>query len=489
MTLPPPLYPLRVNALNDSPLRSDGRYVLYWMIAARRPRYNFALERALELGRQLDRPVLVFEPLRIGYRWASDRIHRYVLDGMKANHTAFMAAGVRHYPYVEPEAGAGKGLLEALAEHACAVVTDEFPCFFLPRMVRAAGERLSVYAEQVDGNGLMPLRAAERVFTTAASFRRHLHKTLPDHLGHWPMADPLVDLAQPMAEIPEQVSHQWPMADLADVEALIERLPIDHTVAPVAERGGFVEGTRAMSRFIEQRLSRYGDDRNHPDEAGASQLSGWLHFGHVSAHEVVKRIFEAEDWSPARLGPKPTGKREGWWGLSAPAEAFMDEIVTWREVGFTFTFQRPDDYDQFESLPAWALTTLAEHADDERPHLYTLEQLDSARTHDEIWNAAQRQLKRDGRIHNYLRMLWGKKILQWSPTPQMALERLIELNNRYAIDGRDPNSYSGIFWVLGRFDRAWGPVRPIFGKVRYMTSESTAKKVRLKKYLHTYRRL
>jgi deoxyribodipyrimidine photo-lyase len=172
--------------------------------------------------------------------------------------------------------------------------------------------------------------------------------------------------------------------------------------------------------------------------------------------------------------------------VSAAAEAFLDQIVTWREVGYGFSFHRPDDYDRYHSLPDWAKKTLEDHAGDPRPHLYTLEQLDAAETHDALWNAAQVQLRREGRIHNYLRMLWGKKVLQWSPSPQEALERLIELNNRYAIDGRDPNSYSGIFWIFGRFDRAWGPERPIFGKVRYMTSKSTRRKVRVTDYLKRY---
>ena len=145
-----------------------------------------------------------------------------------------------------------------------------------------------------------------------------------------------------------------------------------------------------------------------------------------------------------------------------------------------------DDYNQYESLPQWAQVTLEEHESDPRPHAYPLEQLEAAETHDELWNAAQRQLVREGRIQNYLRMLWGKKILEWSPSPRVALRSLIQLNNRYALDGRNPNSYSGIFWCLGRYDRAWGPERPIVGKVRYMSSESTARKLNVKNYLHRY---
>ena len=192
---------------------------------------------------------------------------------------------------------------------------------------------------------------------------------------------------------------------------------------------------------------------------------------------------ERAGWATRR--GRATGAREGWWGVGANAEAFLDQLITWRELGFNFTSKR-DDYDLFESLPPWALATLEGHADDDREWVYDLDDLERARTHDPLWNAAQRQLASEGRMHNYLRMLWGKKILQWSATPREALAAMIELNNKYALDGRNPNSYSGIFWVLGRYDRPWFPERPIFGVVRYMTSESAARKLRLREYLKRY---
>jgi deoxyribodipyrimidine photo-lyase len=172
--------------------------------------------------------------------------------------------------------------------------------------------------------------------------------------------------------------------------------------------------------------------------------------------------------------------------MSPSAEAFLDQLVTWRELGFNMSCQR-DDHDRWESLPEWAKATLTKHASDPRPHVYTLEELEAGRTHDALWNAAQTQLVREGRIHNYLRMLWGKKILEWTPCPREALDVMIELNNKYAVDGRDPNSSSGIFWVLGRYDRPWGPERPVFGKVRYMTSRNTRRKIRVRGYLEKYK--
>jgi deoxyribodipyrimidine photo-lyase len=209
-----------------------------------------------------------------------------------------------------------------------------------------------------------------------------------------------------------------------------------------------------------------------------------LHFGHIAAHEIVAKILRHEGWSPSRLAKTATGAKDGWWGVSPSAEAFLDQVVTWRELGFNMAARRPDS-EQFESLPPWASTTLEAHASDRRPYTYTVDQFREAATHDPLWNAAQRQLLTEGRLHNYLRMLWGKKILEWTASPREALDVMIELNNRFALDGRDPNSYSGIFWVLGRYDRPW-PERPIFGQVRYMTSESTARKLRVKAYLRRY---
>jgi deoxyribodipyrimidine photo-lyase len=197
-------------------------------------------------------------------------------------------------------------------------------------------------------------------------------------------------------------------------------------------------------------------------------------------------VLRAEDWDAATLdSARPTGKREGFWGLSAAAEGFIDELVTWRELCLNTAFHRPRDYDRFESLPAFARETLARHENDRRPQLYTLEQLDRAETDDEVWNAAQRQLRREGVIHNYLRMLWGKRVLTWTRDARQALEFLVELNNKWSLDGRDPNSYGGIFWCLGRYDRPW-PAREIFGTVRCMTSASARKKLDLAPYLARY---
>jgi deoxyribodipyrimidine photo-lyase len=481
----------RVRPLTEHPTKPDGRWVLYWMTSFRRTRFNFALDRALEHAKALKKPLVVLEALRVGYPDANDRLHTFILQGMAENARRFAESPVLHFPYVEETKGDGAGLLEALAGEACVVVGDDWPCYFVPRMQAAAAMRLAVQFEVVDSNGLWPMHATDRVFTTAHSFRAHLQKTLAPHLFELPNDAPLDGLELPGAKLPSAITSRWSRAakDLLEAKpAAIAALPIDHSVPPGKMKGGSAVGEARLSLFVSKKLADYPVARNEPEEDGTSALSPYLHFGHVSAHHVFAEVARKEKWTPDVLGRSIGGAKEGWWKMSAAAEAFLDELVTWRELAFNMAALRPDDYGTMETLPAFAKATHAKHAKDPRPHLYSYEQLERAETHDELWNATQRQMVRDGWFHNYLRMLWGKKILEWSPSAKDALERMERLMNKYSLDGRDPCSYSGYLWVLGRYDRAWGPERPIFGSVRYMSSTNTAKKISVKRYLETYRR-
>jgi len=484
-----PVPAIRIRKHNALPLRANGDYILYWMIANRRLRYNFALDRALEHCAALGKPLVIFEALRVGYPWASDRIHRFVLDGMVENARVCQERKIAYFPYVEPTPGAGKGLLAAQAEDACVVITDEFPSFFLPKMVGSAAKKLPILLEAVDSNGLLPMYATEKVAQRAFDFRRYLQEELPKHLDAFPLADPLAKARSDEAPgFSRRKFSRWPMATPAFLSRdsdTLPALPIDHTVKPVALRGGHEAARCHMEEFFEKKLARYAEHRNQPELDVASGFSPYLHFGHLSVHEIFEELVRLEKWDAGKLSVRPNGSREGWWNMSPAAESFLDELITWREVGYNFASHR-EDYHQFDSLPAWVQKTLGEHAKDQREYLYSLEEFEEAKTHDALWNAAQTQLVREGKIHNYLRMLWGKKILEWTQTPRDAATIMIHLNNRYALDGRDPNSYSGIFWVLGRYDRPWGPERPVYGTIRYMSSENTARKLSVKGYIQKY---
>lgn len=477
----------RLTIANDQAVRADGQYVVYWMIAQRRLQSNFALQHAVDRAIELGVPLLVFEPLRVRYQWASDRLHRFVIEGMRENAAAAEPLPVTYYPYVEPRAGAGTPLLHQLAKNACVVVTDEYPCFFLPRLITAVKDRIPARLELVDSNGVLPLRAAEKTYTVAHSYRRFMQKNILDALCEMPEAFPLDnDRLPPPVPVDPAILKRWPAADLDDLLQLggIGRIDIDHDVLPCAETpGGPTTGAAVLDQFLNRKLDVYNDDRNHPDEHATSGLSAYMHFGHVSPFQFVDQLLEHENWTPDRAAEKANGKNSGFFGVGENADAVLDQVLTWREIGFNWAFQNPDTYDKFDSLPDWAQKTLTETKDDPREHLYTLEQFEHAQTHDELWNAAQREIVQTGKMHNYMRMLWGKKILHWSATPREALATMIHLNNKYGLDGRDPNSYCGILWVLGRTDRAWGPKRPVFGSVRYMTSDSARRKLKLKRYL------
>ena len=472
---------LRVNRLGKATVRADGDYVLYWMVAARRTRSSHALQHARWWAEQLGKPLLVLEALRADYRWVSERHHTFVLQGMHDNAAAFECAGVRYLSYVEPDAGAGRGLVEALAARASVVVTDDSPAFFLRRMVEAVGPRLGVLTERVDGIGLVPLRLPQRGFTVAHSLRRWIQKNVHRVLHDPPLIEPLDGYSGGCAEVPAAVLARWSFAEVpADVGPLVATLSLP-SLSPSPERGGPVAAAAAWRHFLDQGLDRYLDDRQSLENTAQTHLSGHLHYGHISTHEMLSDLVLREDWSPERLS-KPNGKRHGFWGMSEPTEAFLDELVTWREIGHLLAHREPR-YREYDTLPSWALQTLEEHRADARPGVYDLEAFDAAETHDDVWNAAQRELVATGRIHNAMRMVWGKGVLSWSESPEHALQILIELNNRYAIDGRDPNSYSGIFWVFGRFDRAWGPEREVFGKVRYMTTAAAMRKLKARAYV------
>ncbi len=484
-----PVPDIRIRKGNNKGVNHKGDFILYWMIANRRLKWNYSLDRVIQWAEELDKPVVVLEAVACAYEWACDRFHGFIIEGMKQNYKEARNKNILYYPFVEDGPGKGNGLVQTWARHACLVVTDDYPAFFIPDMLNKISGNLPVLLELLDSNGLLPMDAAKREFKTAYSFRRFLQKTLPSCVMDHPRKDPLEDLKlNKIKSLPRELTYKWPPASLespGNYPEELKKLPIDHDVRFIEKAGGCSEGSRLLEVFISEKLPYYNEKRNNPEENVTSNLSPYLHFGHISAHEIFYRIQDSEGWHPGKLDEKTNGKKEGWWGMGKSAEAFLDQLITWRELGFNMC-RFNSDYDKYASLPGWAKETLKVHELDEREYIYSLDELERAVTHDPLWNAAQMQLVREGSIHNYLRMLWGKKILEWSYAPKKALRTMIHLNNKYALDGRDPNSCSGIFWILGRYDRAWGPEREIFGKVRYMSSKNTARKVKVSGYMETY---
>ncbi|MDR9447076.1 MAG: hypothetical protein RI519_05000 [Balneolaceae bacterium] len=492
-----PYHHARVRSLNDAPVNEAGDYILVWMQSAHRFAYHHGLEYAVAWANELQKPVVVYESMHCDDPWACDRFHALELDFME-EHLTYATShkkakqGAWHYwPHLEEQAGTAEKGFETLAEHAAIIITDDFPVG--PTRDRNAKWSKQVTAPYVlvDANGLIPLGQTTKDPYSAYIFRKIVQKSFHDAMEVIPSEDPLAALHIPGSDvqsaIPVSLASIAPHGGeiFAKRESWMAGLPIRHDVAPVETRGSREAALQRMHGFMQFDLLEYDDKRNHPDEHKTSRLSPWLHYGVLSAHEVVEAALAKmpSGWSMDEL-TYVGGKSEGFFNGDPNIESFLNEVVTWREVGYHYCHHRPD-YADYESLPNWAMTTIDEHHSDARPQLYTFEQLESGQTHDTVWNAAQIQLRQEGMIHNYLRMLWGKKVIEWAPDMETALTWLIELNNQWAIDGRNPNSYSGIFWCFGRFDRAWQE-REIFGKLRYMSSDNTRKKVRMDRYLMEY---
>lgn len=471
----------RLRRANEGRIARDGEHVLYWMQASRRLRHNHALDYACRCARELGKPLVVYEGLRYDYPWASERHHRFVLEGMRDNRADAAALGVTYWPFVATPEAPGHGLVRSLASRTCLVVTDDWPCFVVPAQTEALARKTDRAVFLVDGSCVVPLSLLGPVVSAAAHLRPRIHKLFGAAFEGRARAEPAVPEG-PATPI-EPPFAPWD----GDVDRTLAALPIDHAVKAVpGTRGGRGAGRDRLARFVADRLPRYAEERSKPaspEQGAASGLSPYLHHGHLSIEEVVHAVL-AGAYGTADITRGAPGKREGFHGTDPGVNAFLDEAITWRDVGHQWHWHRRADTESLErALPAWALATLAKHADDPRKHLYSAEQWEAAATHDPLWNAAQTELRVTGTMHNYLRMLWGKKVIEWSRSPAEAYRTLVHLNNKYALDGRDPNSFAGILWCFGLFDRPWAPERPALGTIRYMSSDNTAKKFKLDGYL------
>jgi deoxyribodipyrimidine photo-lyase len=467
----------RLRRLNEVRIAPAGDYVLYWAQIYRRLERNHALDYALKCAEELGRPLVVYEGLRIDYPWASRRLHRFVLEGMEANAARAAELGLNYWPFVEREKGEGRGLLRRLSERAALVVTDDYPCFVVPPQAEALARRVEVPVFAVDSNSLVPLSLLGPAVSAAAHLRPRIHKALAEAWLHRAAAKPrLSGAATKRRKAPFET---WKAKSVA---AFVDALPLDPSVPVVAQTPGGTPAGRARLRgFVRKQLRGYAEARSEPRspaEGHASGLSPYLHFGHLSVEEVAETVLATTGkWSPGELRLHNRGKREGFFCDNPDVNAFLDEALTWRDVGFQWHWSRRRDTASLETaLPAWALATLGAHAGDPRPRIYSAEEMENGATHDPLWNAAQRDMAARGKMHGWLRMYWAKKILEWTRSPEEAIATALALNDRYELDGRDPNGCVGVLWSIGGLhDRPWGE-RPVFGQVRYMSFEGARRK-------------
>ncbi len=447
----------RARLRNEHPVSEQGRVVVYWMQRAQRAVDNPALDCAIQVANRLRQPVCVFLGIVPFYQGANLRHYAFVVGAVAELAEAVRRRGAAFVfrPYPDHR-------LIPFCDQvgASIVIGDENPLREPERWRRVAGERLRVPLVTVDADVVMPTALAPKEEVGARTLRPKIHRVLAEFLRA--SAEPTADVAWSFP-VPPSVS----MA----VDDVLARLPIARDVQRIADaQPGTSAGLAELDDFVARRLSHYGDARNQPDIAdGTSLLSAYLHYGHLGPRQVALAAI-------ASRAPQ------------AAKDAFIEQLIVRRELAINFCARNPQ-YDSFDGMAPWAQATLQAHAADVRPHRYSMVELDAACTHDPLWNAAQNEMKWSGRTHGYVRMYWAKKILEWSATPQEAFANAIALNDKYFLDGRDPNGYTGIAWALGgKHDRPW-PERPIFGTIRFMSYASTSKKFDCQRYIERVERM
>lgn len=447
----------RVGHLNRRGPRESGEYVLYWMQASQRAEHNHALEYAVRQANALGRSLVCVFGLTDGYPEANLRHYAFMLEGLADVEKGLRRRGIG---FAVRRGSPDEVALEA-GRRAALIVTDRGYLRHQVRWRENVAAEAGCRVTQVESDVVVPVEtASDRREYAARTFRPRVSR----HLERFLVGLGTTALRRPSA------GAGLGGVDLSDPGRVLEELDLDRGVGPVGHlyRGGTRAAKRLLRRFLEEGLPGYASGRDQPHAGGVSHMSKYLHFGHISPLYVALR---------AR-------------GSGAPEEdvgAFLEELVVRRELAVNFVRYTPN-YDSYSCLPEWARSTLEEHRGDSRERVYTRRQLEEAATHDPYWNAAMVEMRRTGYLHNHMRMYWGKRILGWTRTPQHAYRTALYLNNRYFLDGRDPNSYANVAWVFGLHDRPWKE-RPVFGKVRYMSRSGLERKTDPGAYVRRVERL
>ena len=440
----------RVQNLNEADVR-EADFVLYWMQSSQRAEQNHALEYAVQQANDLGQRLLVVFGLTDDYPEANLRHYTFMLEGLKDAQEALKKRSIK---MVVREGSPDEVALEA-GKHASMVVTDRG--YMRPqkrwreRVAREAGCRLT----QVESDVVVPVELA-------SGKQEHAARTLRPKIGEY-LEEFLVEL-RPTRPEKQSLGMQAEGLDLSDILKVLDGLDLDRSVGALSHlyRGGTSEAKKVFRRFLREGFDDYVEHRNQPQTEDVSHMSKYLHFGHISPIWLALAAREAST-------------------KDDNIESFVEELVVRRELSMNFVFYNKD-YDSYSNLPDWARKTLEEHKDDARENTYTRKQLESAGTHDEYWNAAMKEMVHTGYMHNYMRMYWGKKILEWSNTPEHAYRTTLYLNNKYFLDGRDPNSFANVAWVFGQHDRGWTE-REVYGKVRYMSAGGLERKTKPDEYV------
>jgi len=450
------MHPQRIHPLNDLPLSSGP--VVYWMSRDQRVADNWALIHAQKLAFARQAPLAVVFTLADSFPGATVRHYGFMLRGLK-----LVAAQLREHniPLILLRGNPPEEICRFIQQHKVGMLVADFDPLSIKRSWRAQVSRYAgVSCVEVDAHNIVPCRVASNKQEYGAyTIRPKLQRLLPEFLQDFPKIE-----QHPFSW--GQLPHS-PFGRGGDVESLLSSLSFERAVAEVtAITPGELEAHKRLHDFIINGLQRYDALCNDPNAGGQSGLSPWLHFGQLSAQRVALEVTRAA-------------------GVASAGEAFLEELVIRRELSDNFC-QFNTNYDRVAGFPVWAQQTISEHRHDRREFIYSYAQFESAETHDPLWNAAQRSMVVSGTLHGYLRMYWAKKILEWSESPEEAMTIAISLNDRYQLDGRDPNGYAGIAWSIGGVhDRAWGE-RPVFGKIRYMNYKGCMRKFDVGRFIKRF---
>ena len=450
---------LRSALLNELRIQPDGEYVLYWMQSTHRLEENWALRHATLEADRLGKPLVIYQGLNPHYEYANDRIHAMILGNAIELDRHADELGYTYLFGLRHRLADDNRVVDRLAARATLVVTDAFPTAGIDARSARVAARIRCRMTAVESHAVVPAAAFQKEEYAARTIRPKIAKLRDFAL------EPVLD-TPPRKAVSARLRKSLEVDALElstiDVQAEIARCEIDHSVRTVeASPAGLIAARARLNAFCDDALIDYAERRNEPGDAdGSSRLSPYLHFGQISAAEIARKVRER--------------------GEPGQVEKFFDELLTWRELSLNFCVRNPA-FGSLDGLPNWVRDNMARHANDKREVVYDLATFEAAATHHPLWNAAQRELIATGAIHNVMRMYWGKYIVLWSASFDEALRIMITLNNKYGLDGRDPSSYGGIQWCLGKFDRPWVR-RPVLGTIRYMSIDLAYKKFDARTY-------
>jgi deoxyribodipyrimidine photo-lyase len=438
----------RIKRLNSNTFQKR-KYILYWMQASQRTKNNHALDYSIELANRYQKPLVVFLGLTDTFPDANLRHYHFMVQGLKEIEESLENKQIQFIiKKISPE----KGIIP-LAKDACVVIGDQGYLRIQRQWRKQVAEEITCPFIQVESNIIVPVEEASHKEEYAAYTLR------PKVM--WKFID-YVKQNEDSKPIKDSLKFDFESEVISNVDTFLKDMNIDTSVKPVE---GFVGGEKQaealLKDFISHKLDTYGSLKNDPNNEYTSHLSPYLHFGQISPSYIMSEIY----------------KKEGY-------GQYIEELLVRRELAINFVYYNTM-YDSFKGLPSWALETLQKHRNDRRQYLYIIEEFEQANTHDPYWNAAQRQMIQTGYMHGYMRMYWGKKILEWTKTPEDAFDIALYLNNKYELDGRDPNGYAGVAWCFGKHDRPWKE-RQIFGKVRYMNAKGLERKFDIETYSNRF---